>query len=165
MTLLDLGKEITKYGAPLLGSVIGGPAGAIIGSIVANIFGGDIGNPSDLITKIHQDTESVNKLHELELAHQVALQQLVIQQAADGMRYSNDNTADARRSNLASKTLFPQFLSTVVIVGFFACIYWVAVYKEQGVDHDVMFTLLGAVGSGFGIVLNYWLGSSAEKGK
>ncbi len=165
MNLIDLGKEITQYGAPLLGSIIGGPAGEAIGQIVASKFEGDINDPQDLINKIRQDAGSRLKLCEIQTAQQTDLQRLAVQQAEHQLKYSNENTADARRTNLETKTVFPQILSSVVVLGFFGCIYWVAAYKQEGIDHDVLFTMLGGIGSGFGIVLNYWLGSSAEKGK
>jgi len=44
MNLSDLGKLVAQYGAPILGGVLGGPAGASVGQVVANVFGGDINN-------------------------------------------------------------------------------------------------------------------------
>ncbi len=165
MTIEDVGKEIIHLGAPLLGSIVGGPAGAAIGQIVASKFGGDINDPDNLIAKIRQDAESSLKLCEIQTAQQTDLQRLAVQQAETALKYNVENTEDARKKNVASKTIFPQILSAIVTIGFFGCIYWVAAYKQEGVDHDVLFTLLGGVGSGFSVVLNYWLGSSVEKGK
>jgi hypothetical protein len=164
MNLLDLGKEIARLGAPLLGHVIGGNAGEAIGQIVASQFGGDINDPQDLITKIRQDAESYLKLSQIQATQQENLQRLAVLQAENALKYSNKNTANARSSNLQSKTYFPQVLSMVIVIGFLVCIYWIAAYKQDDVDYDVLYMLLGVIGTSFGAVVNYWLGSSAEKG-
>lgn len=165
MNLSDLGKEIAKYGAPLLGSVIGGPAGAAIGQIVAAKFGGDINDPQDLLKRLQADPESNLKLCEIQAIQSVDLQRLAVQQAENELKLSNANTADARATNLASNTVFPQILSALIVAGFFACIYWIAAFEQDKSDHDVLYMLLGIIGTSFGAVVNYWLGSSMDKRK
>jgi len=165
MNLMDLGKEIAKYGAPLLGGVVGGPAGAAIGQIVASKFGGDINDPEDLLTKIKQDAQANLKLIEIQSTQAVELQRLAVLQAENDLKYSNENTANARQTNLAAHTIFPQILSVMIVVGFFGCIYWIAAYKQEKVDHDVLYMLIGILGTSFGAVVNYWLGSSMDKRK
>lgn len=165
MNLMDLGKEIAKYGAPLLGTVIGGPAGAAIGQIVASKFGGNIDDPQDLYKRLQDDPESHIKLREIEAAQSVHLQRLSVQQAENELKYSNENTANARASNIATGTVFPQIISIVVTLGFFGCIYWIAAYTQDHSDKDVLFTMLGGVAAAFQVVINYWLGSSADRSK
>ena len=164
MNLMDLGKQISKY-APLLGSVVGGPAGASIGQIVASQFGGNIDDPQDLLNKINQDPESHIKLCQIQASKQVDLERLAVQQAENELKYSLNNTANARATNLESQSFLPQVVSLLVVMGFFGCIYWVAAYEQQYSDHEVLYMMLGIVGTSFGAVVNYWLGSSMDKRK
>lgn len=170
MSLADLGKTIVKFGSPILGAVVGGPAGASIGQLVANAFGGDLDNTDQLIQKMILDPDTKIKLSEIQSNEKIELQKLLV--AGERQRLENenrrielinDNTKDAREENGKQQTYYPQFLSTLIVMGFFASIYWIAAYTQQKADHDVLYLLLGVIGTSFSGVVNYWLGSSAEK--
>ena len=77
-TFNDVGKLIAQS-APLLGGALAGPAGATIGSLIAAKFGGDSHQPDALHHLIQADPQAALKLKELELEHQLALQQLALQ--------------------------------------------------------------------------------------
>ena len=67
----DLGKTVAGF-APLLGGVVGGPAGAGIGSIIASVFG--VEDKPDAIAKaIASDPAAAIKLKKIELDHKVEL--------------------------------------------------------------------------------------------
>lgn len=163
MNLTDLAKIASNYGAPLLGSVIGGPAGAAIGQVVATAFGGEIKDTNDLIKKITTDAQAYDKMAEIENNHKIELQKLVFQTEIDKIKLSNENTINAREFSSQNHSVYPQILSSIVVLGFFACIYWIAAYKQEKVDHQVLYMLLGILGTSFGAVINFWLGSSANK--
>ncbi len=169
MDLFALGKTVAKF-APILGTAIAGPGGAVLGSLVAQAFGVDISNTDKLIQRITENPESAIKLAEIESHEKIELQRLVVQSDSQHLEsdnkqkeLSNQNTANARLSNIQLSTTFPQFLSMLVALGFFACIYWIAAYSQEKADHDVLYLLMGGVSAAFATVLNYWLGDSANK--
>lgn len=169
-SLKEVGQTIVKLGAPLLGSVLAGQAGATVGQMVASLFGGDVNDPQELIRRINNDGEAYLRLREMEAKERENLQRLAVlqsihemQEANENLRLNNENTANARENNTKHETIFPQFLSFLIFFLFAFCIYWVAAYTQDTQDRDVLYLLLGAVSTSFGAVVNYWLGSSADK--
>lgn len=58
MNLIDIGKKIAEIGAPLLGTLLGGPAGGILGGLVSHALGGDGSpDPAKLSALIDQNPE------------------------------------------------------------------------------------------------------------
>ena len=62
----ELGENIVKLGAPLLGTAIGGPAGGIVGGLIAQLFGADPTKPDDIMAKINSDPQAATKLQDLQ---------------------------------------------------------------------------------------------------
>lgn len=52
--------------SPILGSALGGPAGALVGSLISSTLGVDMSKPEDLISKLTEQS-SLDKLKGLEL--------------------------------------------------------------------------------------------------
>lgn len=172
MTLSDnlknLGKTVAKYGAPLLGTVIGGPAGTAIGQLIASEFGGSVDDPNDLMQKIISDPNAAVKLADIQANCKIQLQQITMQNtqnelAAQTAQVESDrlDRADARKNNAQTNTQFPEIISTIIIVGFFASLYLVKVLPNDNPYHDILNIMIGTLGSGFTGVWNYWLGSSS----
>ena len=77
----ELGRRIVQVGAPLLGTALGGPGGAAVGSMVAGLFGAEPDNPADIYAKIQTNPDAVVRLRELELKHEEALQEIAVKRA------------------------------------------------------------------------------------
>lgn len=173
MNWSELGKQLGSIGFPLIGEALAGPAGATIGKLVANQFSFTMDTDSKidwLSQAIEKDPEAALKLAELEKNTKVELQQLMVtaeknrlEQEVAKMNLDVANTKSARENNVESHSNYPQFLSTLISIGFFACIYWIAAYKQDSDDHDVLYLMLGVIGTSFNAVVNYWLGSSYQK--
>lgn len=166
--LKELGETIAKYGAPLLGTVIGGPAGAAIGQIIASEFGGSIDDTNDLMKKIIADPNASVKIAEIQANCKIQLQRITMQNAqneleAQTAQIESDrlDRMDARKSNIATQSIMPEAISITIIIGFFACFYIIAQFTQQKEDHDILYLLIGAIVSAFTGVWNYWLGSSS----
>lgn len=167
--LISLGKTIAKYGAPLLGTAIGGPAGGAIASIIASEFGGNVDDTPDLIQKIISDPNAAAKILEIQNNAKVQLQQIAMQMAENDLKYDTQqkeidfqNTKNARETNAITKSIMPEMMSFIIMVGFFGCIYWVAAFPQDQDDAQVLYMLLGTMSTAFGSVINYWLGSSSD---
>lgn len=66
--------------APLLGTLIGGPAGAAVGALVASVLGTGA-TPDEVHAALEKDPQAATRLKELEGKRQVELQALTVDQA------------------------------------------------------------------------------------
>ena len=86
-------KDIAKTvgaAAPMLGTLLAGPAGAGVGAIIASVLGVEA-TPSDVSQAIAVNPEAAVKLKEIEKERQVELQTLVVQ--AEGNRLAAETAA------------------------------------------------------------------------
>lgn len=79
--LIELGKKLAAKGLPMLGTLLGGPAGGAIGSLVASAIDGDVNDPAGMAEILTTNPEALVKLRELENSKVLRLQELVTQQA------------------------------------------------------------------------------------
>lgn len=84
MNWKELGTKIADS-APLLGSALGGPLGAGLGSIIAAAFGTEP-EPDKVLAAIQMDPQAAVKLQEIQSNEKVRLQEIVSQQAIVGLQ-------------------------------------------------------------------------------
>jgi len=171
----ELGKDIIGKGSPLLGSVIGGPAGNAIGSLVASLFGADPEKPDDILAKMNLDPESAAKLQELEMKHKERLEELKIEEAKVQIEETKAYLADTQSARAretaivqatGKKDLNLYVLAWVIVVGFFVLTGVLMFVELPASTSGVVNLLFGGLVSGFATVLGYFFGSSkgsAEK--
>lgn len=158
MSWSDLGKTIAGY-APLLGSVVGGPAGGAIGSVLASAFGSE-NTPLSIIAAIESDPEAAIKLKQVELTHKVELEKIAVDLAKTEILDKQSARKEHKHSNM------PSILSvalTVFIIGIVSTLF----YTEPPTGaREVLFMILGVVIKEWSNSLHYWYGttrSSANK--
>ncbi len=155
MDLLELGKQIAKLGAPLLGGAVGGPLGAGLAGIIASVVGGDPDDPEDLYQRIKADPEAAVKLREVELTHKTRLEEITL-----------ENTQSAREREVevtkaTGKLNWPMYvLAGVIVVGFFVLVMVLFFKAVPEGSREVAFMLFGSLATNFGAVCNYFFGSS-----
>jgi len=71
-------KEVVGSAAPLLGSLLGGPAGAAVGGLLANTLGVEA-TPDKVAEAVQQHPEAALKLKQLELTQQQALTRMMLE--------------------------------------------------------------------------------------
>lgn len=166
--------NLVKTSAPLLGTVIGGPAGTVVGglaggaiSLIAQAFGiEDVENPDKIYEAIRADPEAAIKLREIELSNKVELQRLALQL---DQAYLQD-TQNARQRQIevekttGKKDINLYVLAWIVITGFFALTCTLTFVKLPNDSTGVIFLLFGALVAGFTQVINYFFGSSKSSG-
>ena len=158
MNWSDLGKTIAGF-APLLGSVIGGPAGGALGSVIASTFGVE-DNPKAILQAVKNDPDAAIKLRKIELDNKTELERIALETA----RVEIADKQNARKENKHS--VMPAVLSgvlTLVIVGIIYLLFYTPVPEGS---KDVLFVILGAVMKEWGGAMQYWFGttrSSANK--
>ncbi|MBF0121157.1 MAG: hypothetical protein HQK79_20180 [Desulfobacterales bacterium] len=161
MDLKDLGIFISKS-APLLGSVICNPAGAITNMIISTIaskFNTDANKPEELVKAIQADPQSLIKLKQIEKEYNGE-----IELELERIRLADTNSAREREKAIfavtGKKDIHMYALSWVIVAGFLifcALLMYHAFPKEQ---ENLIFLIVGTLSSGFGTVIQYFFGSS-----
>ncbi|MDI6796111.1 MAG: hypothetical protein QMD09_04165 [Desulfatibacillaceae bacterium] len=158
-----LGKNIAKVGAPILGTAVGGPlGGAAAGALVAGIFGASADDPAAIAQAIAGDPQAAVKLRELELAHKIDLEKLILDETKAYLADRQDARArEVATTQATGKRDTPLYvLAGVVVTGFFvlcAVLMYVPIPDGQG---SAVLLLFGGLVSGFSTVLAYFFGSS-----
>lgn len=96
-TFVEIGKTLAKQGLPLLGTLLGGPAGRAIGALIASTIDGNADDPDGMAQILAADPNALFKLRELESNNAVRFRDLVTQQAvaelqAETTQQGNVNT-------------------------------------------------------------------------
>ncbi|WP_290917966.1 hypothetical protein [Halodesulfovibrio sp.] len=159
MNWKDIGTSVAKV-APVLGAALGGPVGAIAGA-AGTLIGSFLGvEPEpEAVAKALQNPEALLKLKELEVKQQGQL--LGWQRAQLDAELRNVQDARAREVALAKAghggAWVTGVIALVVICGFFWMLNIVVTTPEVS---EPALLLLGSLGTAFGAVVNYYLGSS-----
>ena len=159
MNWKDVGMVAAKA-APILGAALGGPVGAVAGAagtLLASVLGVEA-TPEAVLGKL-ADPQSAVMLQELELRRQDRL--LSWQEEQLAAELADTKNARAREVALAgighAASYATSLVALVVVVGFF---WMLAGVMEQKEVNEPTLLLLGALGTAFGSVVNYYLGSS-----
>lgn len=157
----EIGKVVAKA-APVLGAVLGGPVGAVAGAagaLLSSVLGVD--SDPEAVTKALADPETLVKLKQLESDERQRL--LEWQSTQLTAELENVKSAREREVELAKAghgaSWATSIVSCIVTVGFFVMLYLVISGGKAELG-DAGLMLLGTLATGFGAVINYYLGSS-----
>jgi len=170
----DLGAKIAKA-APILGGILGGPVGGAAGtaiSLIASIFGlsAEEATPEKINRIIESDPAALVKLRELEMANQLELSKVALEQA----RLEIQDRANARQREVettratGTRDINLYILAYVYVAGFFGStglMIWLILANQfpAQVPEYVIFllgNLFGALTAGVTAVVQYFFGSS-----
>ena len=154
----DLGEKLAEF-APLLGSVVGGPAGGAIGSVIAAAFGVE-DKPEAVLEAVKNDPEAAIKLRKIELDNKTELERIKMEEAKAVIADKQNARTNHKHSNM------PALLSVVLSLVIVAIIYLLFYTPVPEESKDVLFVILGAVMKEWGGAMQYWFGttrSSANK--
>lgn len=122
-------KDIASFvgkSAPILGTVLGGPAGGAVGALVANVLGVE-NEPTAIVEAIRKDPESAIKLKQLEVQEKEMLHKHIQEMANIELEYEkarvNERQSAHNREIETSKSgdnnLTMKLLALVGVVAFF----------------------------------------------
>ena len=145
--------------APLLGTALAGPFGGLAASFLADKLGVEA-KTVDAVTKALSTGQLLPeqvvqiKLAELEFqkfteANGITLEQLSLQ-----------NTQGARDMQTATRSWVPAALAIIITVGYLGILLGMMTGELMVADNQALLILIGALATGFGTVLNFFLGSS-----
>jgi len=153
-------KEKAAMAAPLLGTLLGGPAGASVGGMVASALGVS-GNPKAVLDALSQP-KNVTQLRKWTMQHKERLEQL----ALDTLEAELKDKANARAAHKGS--YMPAAITVLMtsIVG--GLLFMLFSVELPASNREVAFMLFGQASALWGASVTYWVGttrSSAEKNK
>jgi len=156
----DLGQEIIKLGAPLLGAALGGPAGAQLGALVAGAVGGNPQDPASILKAIQQSADAATKLRELEMKHEEKILKLYMADVASARQREVDIVKAT-----GEKDHFLYALAILIVAGFCALCGLLMWRPLPEGSSQATYMLFGGWVSGFMAVLQYFFGSSKSDDK
>lgn len=166
MDWASIGKLIGTA-APIVGTAIGGPAGAAIGSLVAGVLGVE-NTPDSVAEAIKADPNIVVKLKELEFkAHELDVKAVEVARQAEleELRIKLEDVQSARSRQVEHEKVTGKtdvnlyLLAWTIVLGFFALVC-ASIFVEIKDSTGTVFMLMGTMATGFGMVLQYFFGSS-----
>lgn len=96
MNWSDIKKTVGKA-APILGTLIGGPAGGAVGAMISSALGTE-NTPDAVFAELTANPEAVVKLREIEAKRQVELQGLLLDHAKADMAARVQNASDVNKT-------------------------------------------------------------------
>ena len=169
----DIGRSLISQGAPLIGGLLCGPAGAVAGKMVSGLFDVDPENPEEVMNVIQGDPEAITKIRGFEQEHKTKLQELQIEETkaflADIYSARRRETAIVAATDEKDRNLYQ--LAYIVVGAFFALtallvVGHMGIFDKAGElskklgESPLIMMIVGGLISGFTQVLSYFFGSS-----
>jgi len=167
-------KPIVAKAAPILGTLVGGPAGAAAGGLIAAALGVS-NDPDSVSTALLQNPDAYVKLQEIEANNRVQLQQLLVTAEANRLSASNAQYAaeaadrDSARKLAAQqpRDLMRPGLAIAIVALSAYIVYVVMSGKIEGILKDpnsalTIGTLMGYIISELKQVYGFYFGMTKE---
>lgn len=162
MNIGEKAKQIIGSVAPLIGTAIGGPFGALAGTLIKKALGTPEADDKAIEAAITSgNPETLLKLKEAEGAITIQMEQLGITRE----KLAFDDTANARAREIAVRDNTPAILAYAVTVGFFGVLAYLLVQGKPEHGGDALLVMLGSLGTAWAGITTYYYGSSAGSRK
>lgn len=162
----SLKNTLLETGAPILGNMIGGPAGGLVANWLVSEFG-DKADPSDPVqieNAIKADPEAFFKLQGLQALHKEKIQELQLEMTK--VEIQDRQGARDRESNYIKSTghvdYFMSALGFIIVAGFFS-ITGLMIFSDNQAElaqNQPLNIMLGFLGGALMAVVQYYFGSS-----
>ena len=115
-------KNIVAKVAPTLGTVLGGPLGGAAGALISSALGVE-NTPDAIEMELSKNPESLIKLKELEFAHKLRLEEMVMEGELEHRRITNQSFDNARqRDTLLLQQGYHNYRADIMLSLAFACL-------------------------------------------
>lgn len=152
----DKAKKVIGSVAPVLGTAIGGPWGAVATSVIGSVLGFD---PADekAVAALAADPAKLLELKKAEIEFKARLEELGIKEQEIYLQ-DRQSARDLAKTDMRAQWT----LSGVVVLGFFSCLYalFFADLPAEGFQREALVMLLGVLTREFASVMAFWFGSS-----
>ena len=158
--------DILKTFGPLLGQVaptiataLGGPlAGMAVKALSGVLLGHENGSEEELSKALSEATpEQLATVKQIDADFRVRMKELDI----DLERISSGDRDSARKMQMQTNDWIPRVLALLITVGFFGILIWMLVKGMPATGTEALLMMLGALGTAWTGVVNFYYGSSA----
>lgn len=122
---------------------------------------GTLDSISEAVASMSGNADALQKLKAADQAYQLQLQAAGFKQVTDLQKLQDDDRANARAMQVATKSWIPATLAMVITVGFLGLLFGMAIGKLKVVDNQAFILLLGSLATSWGMVVAYYFGSSS----
>lgn len=151
-------KGVIGKAAPVVGTLLGGPAGMAVGGLVAAALGTD-NTPDAVSAALIGNPDALVKIRELETNSKVQLQQLAV--TAESNRLADVQSARSMRTaNPNDHTT--QILAYLVTFGFFGTLALLAFAKLDSATQNTLLVMVGTLSTAWVAIISFYYGSSRE---
>ncbi len=158
----DSVKSLIGSSAPIIGGLLGGPAGAGIGTLISSVLGVE-DNPNAVINELKANPEAMLKLQQMQTTHKEKLEQFRLAEIEMNLK----DVASARERQTKSESATGKkdwnlyLLAWTIIAGYFLLIGFLVMGTVPDDKTGVIYMLFGTLATAFGGVIQYFFGSSA----
>lgn len=174
-------KELIGTSAPVIGTLLGGPAGGAVGGLISKVLGVD-NTPEAIELALMNNPDALVKIKELETSKELAILQAELENKRidvgsvidnrkldnekDQMFLSDKQSARRRQTDSEKATgkvdVALYVIAGVIVVAFFVSILaliFITLDKQSG-TYELLLMLFGALTTKFGTVVDYFFGAS-----
>lgn len=174
-------KELIGTSAPVIGTLLGGPAGGAVGGLISKVLGVD-NTPEAIELALMNNPDALLKIKELETSKELAILQAELEHKRidvgsvidnrkldnekDQMFLSDKQSARSRQTDSEKATgkvdVALYVIAGVIVVAFFVSILaliFITLDKQSG-TYELLLMLFGALTTKFGTVVDYFFGAS-----
>ena len=153
----DKAKQVLSAIAPTLGTAIGGPFGALAGTLVSAALGTSANDDKATDSALlNASPDTLLKLKQAELDFQAHMRELGI--GEEKLVY--DDMANARAREISVRDYTPAVLSYLITLGFFGTLCFMLINGKPAQGGDALLVMLGSLGTAWAGVIAYYFGSS-----
>lgn len=147
--------------APMLGTLLGGPAGGAVGAIIASAIGTD-NSPEAVEAAIVSNPDALIKLREIEANKTVRLQELVEDHAKAIIQAETADRASARAMQTSTPSKMPAILTCGVGAAFFVALGALFFFPIPMENRDTIVYMCGQLAAAFAACLAFWVGTTRQ---
>jgi hypothetical protein len=159
MSLLDQFGPLLGQIAPTIATALGGPlAGVAVKALSGVLLGHENGSEDDVKAAMASASpDQLAALKKIDADFKVSMKELDI----DLERIAAGDRDSARKMQTETKDWVPKLLAIVITLGFFGILVWMLVQGMPQTGTEALLMMLGALGTAWTGVVNFYYGSSA----
>jgi hypothetical protein len=159
MDLLKTFGPLLQTVAPTLATALGGPlAGVAVKTLSSALLGHEEGNEDDVKAALEKATpEQLAAVKQIDADFKVRMKELDI----DLERIAAADRDSARKMQVSTQDWVPRMLALLITVGFFGILTWMLLHGMPQNGTEALLMMLGALGTAWTGVINFYYGSSA----
>ena len=159
MNLLKTFGPLLGQVAPTIATALGGPLAGIAVKTLSNaLLGHENGTEEEVSAAMQSATpEQLSEIKKIDADFKVRMKELDI----DLERISAEDRDSARKMQAQTNDWIPRVLALMITVGFFGILVWMLVKGMPSTGTEALLMMLGALGTAWTGVGNFYYGSSA----